>query len=243
MVAALPRPSSVQSRPVGTIRPSRVRVIAGGGGDDVRVVPAGTTIHDVDTPADRVYLIVRGEVRLLQRGPNGCTRLVEILGPGDWLGVAAVAGLPTCEKQAVAVTDVAVSERPVEALLLWLEQNPPAAVLFVRELAGQLHATRTSAARLFFDDCERRVLKTLVDFATTSAATSLGAGVVRLNITHKSLAHAIGVARETVTLALAKLKKRSLVETGRSQLTFLPADLVVALEGGPDDGGPPCVEE
>ena len=87
------------------------------------------------------------------------------------------------------------------------------------------------------------MLKTLIDFSTTSAATPLGAGVVRLNITHKALADAIGVARETVSLALARLKKGNLVETGRSNLTFLPADLAVAIEVGVDDGGPPCTEE
>ena len=43
-----------------------------------------------------------------------------------------------------------------------------------------------------------------------------------LRITHQQLAQAVGVARETVSLALTQLRQRNLLRTGRNQLFFNP---------------------
>ena len=85
---------------------------------------------------------------------------------------------------------------------------------------------QTPDARFVFDDCERRILKTLVDFSRTAAASPLDGGDdVVLRITHHQLAQAIGVARETVSLALTKLRRQNLVQTGRNRLIFNPLAL------------------
>jgi CRP-like cAMP-binding protein len=117
--------------------------------------------------------------------------------------VAALAGSPTCDKNAQAMTSAVVLEVPVDEFLSTLERQPGAAVMFIRQVAAQLHTARHNAARLVFDDCERRILKTLVDFSRTAAASPIeGSDEVTLRITHQQLALAIGVARETVSLAL-----------------------------------------
>lgn len=191
-----------------------------------RVVAPGQAVHEADAPAEYLYFIEHGEVRLHQPGPDGTSRLVEILGPGDWLGVAALAGAATCEKRAVAVTSTTVAEVPLHAFLAALEQHPATAIQFLRQLASRLHTARTAIARFVFDDCERRILKTLVDFSRTAAASPIDGGDdVVLRITHHQLAQAIGVARETVSLALTKLRRQSLVKTGRNRLVFNPLAL------------------
>lgn len=190
-----------------------------------RLAPIGEIIHRADTPAEKIFFIHRGEVRLYQAGPDGLSRLVDILGPGDWFGIAALAGSPTCEKSAVAVSTAAISEMPVEQFLGALEENPPAATAFMRQLAQRLHTARTTAARFVFDDCERRILKTLIDFSQTAAASRLEGDEILLRITHNQLAQAIGVARETVSLALTKLRRQNLLQTGRNKLVFNPIAL------------------
>lgn len=195
-------------------------------GTSPRLVAPGELIHHPDSPADRIYFIERGEVRLHQPGPGEMARLVEILGPGDWFGVAALAGSVCCGKHASAVTEVAVTEVPIDRFLTAMEQNPSAAVMFMRDLARRLHTARNAADRFVFDDCERRILKTLVDFSRTAAASPVqGADDVVLRITHHQLAQAIGVARETVSLALTKLRHQHLVQTGRNRLVFNPTAL------------------
>jgi CRP-like cAMP-binding protein len=102
----------------------------------------------------------------------------------------------------------------------------------MRQLARKLSAARRDAAELVFDDCRHRLLHTLLRFAGSSAASPHPHGVV-LHITHRQLAQAVGVARETVSLALTNLRRQKLLHTGRNQLMFNPDELRDAENAAP----------
>jgi CRP/FNR family cyclic AMP-dependent transcriptional regulator len=197
-------------------------------------VPAGTLIYEPDTPAANLYLIHAGQVRVLLLTPGAkerAVRLLEILGPGDWFGAPALSGGSTYDTRALAVTSVTASEVPADRLLAALPRHPAVAATVIRSLADKLQTAYTAAATLVFDDTNRRLIKTLLDFSRSAAATPQpgpeGAGGVELRITHQQLAQAIGAARETVSLALTQLRQKNLLRTGRNRLSFDPG----ALEG------------
>jgi CRP/FNR family transcriptional regulator, cyclic AMP receptor protein len=181
----------------------------------------GTVLFEPGTPARHVYFVHTGQVRVYQPGPEDSARLLEILGPGDWFGVAALAGSATYGNRAVAVSSVVVSEVPAENWLSLLSQQPAVATEWVGRLAGKLVAAREDAACLVFDDCNQRLIKTLLQFSRSAAATPHPEGVV-LRITHQQLAQAVGAARETISLALTQLRQQKLLRTGRNQLFFNP---------------------
>src|SRR5215213_3194090 len=181
----------------------------------------GTVLFEPSTPARHVYFVNSGQVRVYQPGPDNSARLLEILGPGDWFGVAALAGAPTYGNRAVAVSSTVISEVPAEKWLRLLSQTPAVATEWVGRLAGKLVAAREDAACLVFDDCNQRLIKTLLQFSRSAAATPHPEGVV-LRITHQQLAQAVGAARETISLALTQLRQQKLLRTGRNQLFFDP---------------------
>ena len=181
----------------------------------------GTVLFEPTTPARHVFFVNSGQVRVYQPGPENSARLLEILGPGDWFGVAALAGTETYGNRAVAVSSVVVSEVPAEKWLSLLSQQPAVATEWVGRLAGKLVAAREDAACLVFDDCNQRLIKTLLQFSRSAAATPHPEGVV-LRITHQQLAQAVGAARETISLALTQLRQQKLLRTGRNQLFFNP---------------------
>ena len=187
-------------------------------------VAAGKVLYDPTSEARALYFVHRGQIRTYRIDGNTNGRLLEILGPDDWCGEAALARQPQYGEQAVAVVASVVTEVPADRLLQVIAQQPKAAVEIVKQLAAKLAAARTDAAGLVFDDCNSRLLKTLVRFSRSSAATPHPEGVV-LRITHQQLAQAVGVARETVSLALTQLRQQNLLRTGRNQLTFNPENL------------------
>lgn len=197
---------------------------------DVNVSPkrltfdAGSTVFEPSDPAGSLYYIHRGQIRLFQISPDNDQRLLEILGPDDWFGSAALAKTPTQEVRAVAVSSSIVTEVKAQKLLEVMSHKPQALMELNRQLAARLHAARDEAACLIFQDCNDRLVQTLLRFANTSAATHGDQGVV-LRITHQQLAQAVGVARETVSLALTQLRQKQLLQTGRNQLTFNPEAL------------------
>lgn len=186
--------------------------------------PAGSNVFQSDAPADSIYLIASGEVRIYQTGPSDNARLVEILGPGEWFGFAALAGLAGQGKQAVAMTSSTVWSIPVTSVWRVLSSKPCLAEALMQDLALKLHASREEAGGLIFDDCNKRLVKALVRFSRTAAASERDGQVV-LRITHDQLAQAIGVARETVSLALTQFRLKGILKTGRNQLIFDPVAL------------------
>ena len=186
---------------------------------------AGEVVYEPDASADSVFLIHRGQVRLYQVGADD-SRLVEILGPDEWFGVGAVARQLTHESRAVAVVPTLVTAVSAERLFAALSHRPEAALEFTRQLAAKLQAARDDAAQLVFQDCTQRLIRTLVNFSRSAAAsTAAHEHEVVLKITHNQLAQAVGVARETVSLALTQLRHQNLLRTGRNQLIFNPEAL------------------
>jgi CRP-like cAMP-binding protein len=187
-------------------------------------VAAGKVLYEPTADAKSLYFVHRGQIRTYRIDGDTNGRLLEILGPDDWCGEAALSRQPQYGEQAVAVVASVVTEVLADRLLQVVTQQPRAAVEIVKQLASKLSAARADAAGLVFEDCNSRLLKTLVRFSRSSAATPHPEGVV-LRITHQQLAQAVGVARETVSLALTQLRQQNLLRTGRNQLTFNPENL------------------
>lgn len=182
---------------------------------------SGTVLFEPEDAAENVWYVEQGQVRIYQVNVSGA-RLLRIAGAGEWFGSAALAGLQSYGKRAVAVGSTSIRRVSSQDLLTFLsEQSPQVAIKLVRELAVRVTEAQEDAARLAFDDCNSRLIKALVRFSESAAAEADGDRVV-LRITHQQLAQAVGAARETISLALTELRHRKLLQTGRNQLIYKP---------------------
>lgn len=172
-------------------------------------------------PAQHIYYINRGQIRLYQIADSGATRLISILGAGEWFGIAALAGGRAQGFRAIAVVPSIVAQMSVDRFLHAALQKPAATLELLRHLSNRVCTGEEIAGSLIFDDCNSRLIKTLLRFSQTAAATRTDQGIV-LRVTHDQLAQAVGVARETVSLALTQLRQANALRTGRNQLTFQP---------------------
>lgn len=195
-------------------------------------VEASTALYEPDSPSSWLYFIESGQVRIILPGRDSLARLVEILGPGDWFGVPALAGSATYGSRAVAVNKAAVCRIPVDRLTAHLPRVPEVAAELIRQLARKLQAAYEGAADLVFDDTSQRLVKTLLQFSRTAAAIPDEGGGVVLQITHQQLAQAVGAARETVSLTLTQLRQKNLLRTGRNRLWLNPAALEEFMRSG-----------
>ena len=203
----------------------------------------GASVFEPNHPASSLYFIHRGQVRVYIVGREQ-SQLIEILGLNDWFGVAALAGVASHGARAITVGPTILSEVPLDRFQALLQQQPKAAADLVKQLAQRLRQTREESSRLIFDDCHTRLLRALLRFSYSSAATQNTSGVV-LHITHMQLAQAIGVARETVSLALKDLRDQNILKTGRNQVTFDPRAVDQVLQvrlQRPAPATPPTVE-
>jgi len=178
----------------------------------------GAVLFEADAPADSVFLVTRGQLRTYQATAND-NRLVEVLGEGQWLGATALAGLSSRGFRAVAVELSSVIRIETDHFLHELSQDARLLAEVLRDLACRLDQANETASMLAYVDSESRLVHTLLRLSYSAAARESG-DAVTVQITHHELAQAIGVARETVSLALTQLRQQNVVRTGRSQVHF-----------------------
>jgi CRP-like cAMP-binding protein len=189
----------------------------------------GQIIYEGHGPAADFYLIQSGEVRLFWPGPQNTNRLVNILGPGNFVGLGSVAGMKTHGFRAVAVSDVKLLAVKGTRFLESLTDRPAAIAGLIHYMVGLLRRQAEDISGMAFDDCRQRLLRTLLRFSKSAAATPCEEGIV-LRITHEQLAQAVGAARETVSLTLTELRVAKLLRTGRNRLIFDPRAIQEAVE-------------
>ena len=183
------------------------------------VVP-GKVMFDHQTEARNLYFLHRGQIRLQTVDKiSGAIRLINILGSNDWFGEAALEKKPTYNEEAIVVVSSVITEVSAERLLPILANHPKAMHELIRHLAGKVATARNDASSMVFDDCYARLLKTLIRFSNSSAAMTAD-GTTVLRITHLQLSQCVGVARETISLALTQLRHKHIIRTGRNQLSF-----------------------
>jgi CRP/FNR family transcriptional regulator, cyclic AMP receptor protein len=186
-------------------------------------LPPKAVIYQPADPAKSIYFIQHGQVRTYQTS-GASRRMVELLGPGEWCGAASLARHQTYGEAAEAIVPTTLTIIAADRLFAYLAMQPSAAAELIHQLAAKLTAFREDAAGLVFEDCNRRLVRTLVTLSQSPAASHNADGVI-VHITHQQLAQKVGVARETVSLALAQLRRRNLLRTGRNQLIFKPQTL------------------
>jgi CRP/FNR family transcriptional regulator len=200
---------------------------------------AGTVIHESDSPADSFFLIETGEVRIYHVKESGASRVVDILGPGDWFGTAVLAHLPTFGKRAVAIQSSIVWKISADELRRELTRHGDIALSLLKSIAARLLDAWNHDSAMIAQSCKTRIIKTLLRFSTSSAAESAppestGAestqgesapGEITLHMTHAQLARVIGAARESVSACLTELRHKKIIRTGRNKLKFNPQRL------------------
>src|SRR5215217_1644877 len=100
----------------------------------------GQTVYEQDAPAEHVYFINSGQVRIYQIGPDGESRLAEILGPGQWFGCAALSGNDAYAARAVAAVKTVLSAANASKLLEHVSRNPEAATVIIKNLAHRVQS-------------------------------------------------------------------------------------------------------
>lgn len=192
-------------------------------------INAGSVIYQPFTPAQNMYYLQRGEVRLYMVGSGSEKRLVGILGPGDWFGETAMAHRSMYGVQAVALVRTALIEASADRFVQLLTAQPEALLELSRALAVRLLTARREASEVVFDSSDQRLMSALVRFSRSAAASRQGDEVI-LRMTHDQLAQAVGVARETVSVGLQGLRRQKLLRTGRGHLVFNPEAIRASCE-------------
>ena len=176
-----------------------------------RRYPARSVIFEEGVPGDYMYVIKQGQVKISKLSDDGREKILEILGPGDFVGeMALLDGGP--RSASVKSTEpcilLALSRQDFMALL---RENPGISLELIRELTRRLRETDEQIRGLLFERVEgrtrrllRRIARDPVDGRPDRRATQ--------PTTHQHLADQVGTSRETITRVLKELREEGWLE-------------------------------
>lgn len=206
-------PAPMPLQPVSSFLAPRALLEAG-----AYSLPAGATLFADGDPAEHVFSVRHGFLKLWRLDCNGRCRIVRLLGPGDMAGLEAMVQ-PAYGLTAAALTPVQLCKLP-RALLEGLEQDHPSLYRDVeRRWHAQLQRTDTLLLEVITGPARERILK-LLKYLAEFAAPDPCPRVRRLD-----MAALLDVAPETVARVIAELKRGGLLVESAEHLLFNPEKL------------------
>ena len=178
-------------------------------------------------PADSLFYLRRGKVKLTVISPQGKEAIVAVLNAGEFFGEGCLAGQPLRMATAVAVTDCILEkvEKPVMVRILYEQHD--ISELFVKHLLSRSIRYEADLVDQLFNSSEKRlarILLLLAHFGKESRAES-----VVPPVSQDTLAQMVGTTRSRVSHFMNKFKVLGFVDYNGHGLTVNSSLLNVVL--------------
>lgn len=178
-----------------------------------------TSLFSQDQPADSIYFLEDGLVKLTRTNNSGGRIILAICGPGQMIGEEVLASdSPTYYAEAEILSQSNLLRLPREAMIRTIASNPEVSSALVGLLLDRKLALAQKVELLCLHDVEYRILFYLAELSKLVKPQDDGEGY-QLPITQLELADLIGATRETTSTTLNQLERRGLVKLSRRLLT------------------------
>ena len=166
------------------------------------VIPAGTEIYCQDSPADAIYTVRRGIIKLLVRGPSDGGRIVRLLGRGAAVGLEALTR-GVYWHTAVAMGESELCRVPMQVFDALEARSVQIADRVIAQWEQQVASADRWLSELNVGSVAQRVQRMLVLLAELEG----GAGQPIQLPPMADLASILGVTRESVSRVIAEMKR------------------------------------
>jgi len=192
-----------------------------------RLYASGEVVFVEGDPGNALYVLTEGVVKLSRGYAGGKEATLMLLGPWEVFGELAF-GREVCQHaRAETVTACRVRKIPKVFVERIVHRRPEAALKVVVDLLRlELVRHREMAGCLMPHKAEAKLANLLPILARKFGDEEEGRLVIRLRLTQEELAKMISTTRESVTCALADLRRRGVLAVVGGRIVILdPASL------------------
>jgi len=192
------------------------------------------------TPANGLYILCHGTVKLFQADRFGREFIIDVATPSAMLGELGMDDSETYSASAEALTESQLSFLPREHLVRFIERHPKAAVRLVATFSKALAGVRRTAGELALKRADARLADLLLRFADDACrdgTTESGPIRIRLTYSRRELAEMIGVSTETAIRLLGKFKRLRMIATNGGEIVVTDFERLTRLAHNADLAG------
>jgi global nitrogen regulator NtcA len=208
----------IQDKPLASV----FRQIAGGTFPPViESFERGKTIFFPGDPAERVYFLVKGAVKLSRVYEAGEEITVALLRENSVFGVLSLLTGHRSDRfyHAVAFTPVELMSVPIDHMDKALKDNPELSMLMLQGLSSRILQTEMMIETLAHRDMGSRLVSFLLILCRDFGVPTNDGITVDLKLSHQAIAEAIGSTRVTVTRLLGSLRQDGMISIHKKKIT------------------------
>jgi CRP/FNR family cyclic AMP-dependent transcriptional regulator len=161
-------------------------------------------------PADAIFYIQKGKVKLTVVSHNGKQAVVAILGTGDFLGEGSLAGQSMRIATATAMSTCSVVRLEKPATIRVLHQQPAFSELFLAHVLSRNIRIEEDLVDQLFNSSEKRLARVLLLLANFGKESKPEPVIAK--ISQETLAEIVGTTRSRVSFFMNKFRKLGFVE-------------------------------
>jgi global nitrogen regulator NtcA len=181
----------------------------------------GKTIFFPGDPAERVYFLLKGAVKLSRVYEAGEEITVALLRENSVFGVLSLITGQRSDRfyHAVAFTPVELLSAPIEQVEQSLKENPELSMLMLQGLSSRILQTEMMIETLAHRDMGSRLVSFLLILCRDFGIPTDEGIRIDLKLSHQAIAEAIGSTRVTVTRLLGDLRTEDMISIHKKKIT------------------------
>ena len=181
-----------------------------GGGRSSIAYQATQTIFRQGDPADAVYYIDRGKVRLTVVSEQGKEGVIAMLRAGDFFGEGCLAGQPLHMASAVATAETEIVRVEKDAMIKMLHEQPSFSEMFMAFILSRNIQIEEELVDQLFNSSEKRLARLLLLLSNFGKEGKLEPVIPK--ISQEILAARVGTTRSRINYFMNKFRKLGLIE-------------------------------
>lgn len=162
-------------------------------------------------PTERLWIVQRGQVKILRHGEGGREFVPEIIPPGESFGGATIF-FTRQPATATALTAAEVISFPAELYAEVIMRHPTIALNFIRMLGSRLQSL-LSMNTLVGERVDRRVAHILLKLAARAGRADPEGTLITIPLSRQDIADMSGTTLETTIRIMSRFRAEGLVKT------------------------------
>jgi len=186
-------------------------------GKTVLRVRSAQIVFSQGDPADSVYCIQNGQIKITVVSQQAKEAVIAVLDPKQFFGEGCLAGQPLRMATATALTDSSVVRIEKAAMVRFLHEEPSFSELFMKHLLSRNIRIEEDLVDQLFNSSEQRLARILLLLAHFGKEGNTEAVIPK--VSQETLAEMVGTTRSRVSFFMNKFRKLGFIQyNGRLQV-------------------------
>ena len=174
-------------------------------GRTVREYRKGEAVFTQGDPADAVFFVQHGKVKLTVLSRQGKQAVIALLAPGEFFGEGCLAGQPLRMATAIALTEATIIRLAKPMMVRALHRDPVFAEVFTTYLLSRNIRMEEDLVDQLFNSSEKRLARILLLLANFGKEGRPEPVVPK--ISQEMLAEMVGTTRSRISFFMNKFRK------------------------------------